>query len=215
MRRTDSIYLLLLVLLVFSACSSPSANSQSANQPDADQIPIPSPSVEGRPPIDVSVTEYLRGDSPNLMLLNKLALLRAWKRVENYGNYRVTRPDDFRIPEWTKNERYRVDIDHAIEFFHASNYGDINRDSFPADYALTVIDRAKATPSNWGIIIFNERAGNEYDAFWLYRDKDLSKNTIGPNSGGIYINEFHEDGADTGCRVRWNRRKREYTCGEW
>lgn len=195
--------LLLVPLALLCGCSSPSAVSR----PPETIANIPQPQTVSSPQLPyVSVEDYLSR-------MEERGMLRAWRRVENRDRYRVARADDFRIPEWTRNERYRIDIDNALE--RVSDSGDINRDWYPFDFALIVVDATKVEPARFGIVIFNERAGKTYEAFWLYRNIDLSRHTIGRNSGGIYVNEFREDGAYTNCRVRCNRRTREYTCGEW
>lgn len=138
---------------------------------------------------------------------------KAWERLTENGRYRVARAEDFNIPKAAiENDEHRRDIQRAIEFAYVGE--DFNRDGNHRDRAFIVVDTARNDAARFGLVIFNELSDPESipEPHWVYREKDLSRTVMSWTRSELIIVEYHVDGTDKVCRVKWNDRSQEYLC---
>jgi hypothetical protein len=141
------------------------------------------------------------GSYPNLGLIaTDPKASEVWKQFSKDGRYRVASKENFKMSE---------------EKYHPYGDGDFNGDHEYRDFAAIVVDTTRADASRFGIVIFNSREGRQgYDGpFWLYRESDLSRASLGTSSHGpLLVAEHHDDGTIKVCVVKWNPHKQKYTC---
>ena len=80
--------------------------------------------------------------------------------------------------------------------------------------AAIVVDTTKTDDNRFSLIIFSppkDRKGS-FETHWLYRDRDLSKSTVGRQSGSAYVTEYLDDGTSKSCQVRWNKQRKLFLC---
>src|SRR6266850_3377412 len=137
----------------------------------------------------------------------------AWRRFTASGQYRIAHPNDFHIPEAAKTDKYRrLDLDSALS--HPFRIADINQDKLFQDLAIIVVDTTRDDSQRFGLVIFNEPSDGKAipSPHWLYHERDLSKTVLSKWSGGLILENFHEDGSTNNCYVNWNKRQQAYSC---
>lgn len=186
-----------LVLLVTNqmACSPQSSTNQPVHQSTQ---PSNSPTIRAtaQEP-DISVDQFLQ----KVFLIQekrRAGLLKAWKEIPKHDHYRKARSSDFKNPNWTEKEYDR-----------SYDYGEI---AGAYGLAMFVINKTIAEPQSFGLIILIERPANRYDAYWIYRDKDLSRVTLNRHSGNIYLAGLGDAGESLNCDIKWDKSERRWAC---
>lgn len=193
-----------LAAAVLCACCSPQQASSGAPQQEAAAratAPQPSPAPAQLNPLSFGVGGGMaRGDE-------------AWERFTADGRYRIARAGDFNFPEaaW---QRRRVDLERYVAAPYVVN--DIDRDYRSRDAAVVVGDTTRDDAERFGLVIFTEPADGDGETvpqpFWLYRDRDLSRTSIGWDSEGMALLHSRDDGTNAVCHVKWDRQRRRYDC---
>lgn len=186
---------LLSVLLINGACNTPSEVSAPQRQIDnkVAQQP-PSPQI-----------------FPAGLLDNDPKAKEAWQQFTSNGRYRIARREDFQIPEGVMN-KHLDDPFITNEFAYAG--GDFNRDGHSLDRAFIVLDTTTTTKERFGLVIFNAPTDRNDlpSAHWVRTSFDLSKSVLSAATDVLSLTEYHEDGSEELCNVRWDKRRGEYSC---
>jgi hypothetical protein len=137
----------------------------------------------------------------------------AWRRFSDNGRYRVARTEDFDIPFGAIQDKdVRHDINKAVKFAYVAE--DINRDGVGGDRAFIVVDTARSAPRKYSLVVFNaledERAIPNPQ--WLYRETDLSRTVMFWVRGELTLRDYREDGTFGLCHVKWDERRKQYSC---
>jgi hypothetical protein len=187
--------------------SPPPKIVDGATRAVAGSSPTPaSPESPGGPQTEVSVEEFLR----HVELLRedrRAGLLRAWRRVEGWKNFRVADASDFKTPGPAGGGASGV-LGLPVNSYQVGeiggNYGD--------NLAAVVVDETKAGPDRFGVALFVERAGGRYSFYWVQRDRDLSRATLNRHSGNVNLVELREDGTRRSCDIEWTREQGRWAC---
>lgn len=139
----------------------------------------------------------------------------AWRQFINKGEYRLAQPEDFQFSDGAKKQLRAIFGEQwETRAFNPYTGGNINHDQFYHDYAYIVVDRAKSDSRRFGLVIFNEEAGDRpHTAYWLYKDRNLSSVVFGWASSGLHIEEYDTPGKAAVCYVNWNSAHQTYSCG--
>lgn len=184
-------------------------HTQVAAQPSPVEPPVESPGQV------VSILEFVKGLNVLAVGANlftedeKAGMLKAWRRVDGYGKYRIARPDDSKLPEQFKETGDWDYIKRAFE--RPFMTGELNGNHHH-NLVLLAVDQTKTDPERFSIIIFIGRAANRYEVHWMRRDEDLSRLIINRHSGDIALQEFKEDGTHSFCDIEWESQLKSYTC---
>jgi hypothetical protein len=189
--------LLLWALLLNIACNAP----QSA--------PKIAPQIDATPAQQAS--EAAQELMPNGLFDEDPKGREAWLRFTEHGQYRMARNDDFQIPETVRKE-------HLNDPFFTNKFayvgGDFNRDGHQMDRAFIVVDTTTTRPERFGLVIFNAPPDEKIlpSVHWVLRARDLSKTILSAATDVLYVTEYHEDGTQDVCHVRWDKNRGEYSC---
>jgi len=135
----------------------------------------------------------------------------AWEKFTLNGRYRIARRDDFQIPGAVMNA-------HLDDPFVTNKFayvrGDFNRDGHLLDLAFIVVDTTTTAKERFGLVIFNAPTdkNNLPSAHWVRTSFDLSKSVLSAATDVLSLNEYHEDGTEKFCNVRWDKKRGEYSC---
>jgi hypothetical protein len=135
----------------------------------------------------------------------------AWEKFTSNGRYRIARRDDFQIPEKVMREHQD---DPFVNNKFAYVGGDFNRDGHSLDLAFIVVDTTTTTKERFGLVIFNAPTDRNDlpSAHWVRTSFDLSKSVLSAATDVLSLNEYHEDGSEELCNVRWDKRRGQYSC---
>jgi hypothetical protein len=204
---------LFIILLLCGCGSTPRPTITSRLAENAQVVAQPAP-VES-PGQFVSILEFVKGLNVLAMGANlftedeKAGMLKAWRRVDGYANYRMARAEDFKLPEQFKEAD---DWDYVKRAFERPFMtGELNGNQHN-NLVLLAVDQTKTGPQRFSIILFIGRAANSYEVHWMRRDEDLSRLTINRHSGDIALQEFKEDGTRSFCDIEWESKLKSYTC---
>ena len=132
-------------------------------------------------------------------------LKEAWRQFVQDGPYRLAHPRDM-------NFRGEERVTSLYDF----PWGELGYDQIPgADHlAAIVVDTTRTDDARFGLVIFSapRNRNGAYVPHWLYRGRDLSRTSVTRVTGELSISEYHDDGTETICHVRWNRQQRWYIC---
>lgn len=148
---------------------------------------------------------------PAGLLDNDPKAKEAWEKFTSNGRYRIARRDDFQIPEKVMRE-HQDDPFVTNEFAYVG--GDFNRDGHLLDRAFIVVDTTTTTKERFGLVIFNAPTDRNDlpSAHWARTSFDLSKSVLSAATDVLSLNEYHEDGSEELCNVRWDKKRGEYSC---
>jgi len=92
--------------------------------------------------------------------------------------------------------------------------GDFNRDGHLLDRAFIVVDTTTTTKECFGLVIFNAPTDGDDlpSAHWVRTSFDLSKSVLSAATDVLSLSEYHEDGSEELCNVRWDKRRGQYSC---
>lgn len=135
----------------------------------------------------------------------------AWRRFTEDGRYRIARREDFHIPEAIMKE-------HLNDPFFTNKFayvgGDFNRDGHLLDRAFIVVDTTTTTKERFGLVVLNKSADESIfpSVCWVFKSRDLSKSVLSAATDVLSLTEYHEDGTQDLCNVRWNKQRAQYSC---
>ena len=171
--------LLLIAVLVSSACEVPSASTPSSAQP--------TPSVEP-PNADIQIRD---DDNPMVM---EPGMEVAWKRFTSNGRYRLAR---------LKDMTFSPDAKRRINASFAMWQGD---KTFSDELVALVVDTTRTDKKRFGIILFRSEKPWTHSAIyspkWLFRERDLSQTAIDRVSGYLFVHTFTNGEQYETCRAR-------------
>jgi hypothetical protein len=181
--------LLLIAVLVSSACEAPSESTPSSAEPNPSVAP-PNAEIQIRDDYTPTVTE------PGIEM--------AWKRFTSNGRYRLARVKDM---AFTPEAKRRINASFSMW------QGDI---TFSDELVALVVDTARTDEKRFGIILFRpDKAWTHssiYSPQWLFRDRDLSRTAIDRVSGYLFVHTFTNGEQYETCEVHWNRSAQRYVC---
>lgn len=187
---------LLWTLLINSGCNAPST---SKLPPQINANPAQQPSD--------SAPELM----PKGLFDHDPRAAEAWLRFTQDGRYRIARRDDFQIPEAVMTE-------HLHDPFFTNRFayvgGDFNRDGHQMDRAFIVVDTTTTRGERFGLVVFNASADEKSlpSVHWVLQARDLSKSVLSAATDVLSLTEYHVDGTQDVCHVRWNTSRHEYSC---
>jgi len=155
---------------------------------------------------EIAVTDFLR-QQDQVNDDSQSPLVRTWKRVSGWKNYRLARSTDFRIAKWVEKEPFAQDVERRIN--HAYEGGEM---SGATGLAVIVIDKTISAPQRYSCVVFISRPGNHYDLYWIFSNEDLSHFTMGRHSGDVYLDEYREDGSTRLCDIQYSRKQKRWAC---
>ena len=168
--------------------------------------PIPSPEPKPRNDPGQSIVECIEA-IPFLEKTERSGLLKTWKKVPGYKNYRMVEASDFRIPGWVSREYYARDVERATAWSH--DYGELGG---AYGLVLFVVDRTTVDNDRFSVAILIRRPGNKFSLYWVFEKTDLSRVTLNRHSGDVYLQEFREDGTTRSCDIQWSRNLGRWAC---
>lgn len=192
-----------LVLFLCSSCSSPShSTAPSPLMAQSKGSEKSSEAVRSNNPLE---TKFFEGDPKGA---------EAWRQFINTGQYRLAQTQDFQFSDGAKLRLLHVFGDSwQSRVSNPYTGGEINHDKFYHDNAFIVIDKKRNDAKRFGLVIFNEQAGDSpHKPYWLYKERDLSKTVFGWASSGLELKEFMDTGESSVCYVNWNKTRQGYSC---
>lgn len=140
----------------------------------------------------------------------------AWKQFTASGRYRLACASDADLPldavETKTIESYSIDKQSRS----VTNWGDWNypKRTYEDHLAAIVVDTKRTDETRFGLVVFSppQSKKNAYDVNWLYRDRDLSRASVGMASGGGWVEDFTSDGKRSLCWIKWNRTQKIFEC---
>ena len=168
--------------------------------------PTPSPAPKPRDDSGQSVVDCIK-EIPFLEATERTGLLKAWKKVPGYGNYRTVTASDFRMPDWVSREFYAGDVERATGWSH--DYGEL---SGTYGLALFTLNRKANYPNCFGVAVLIKRTSDKFDLHWIFQDADLTHFNMGRHSGDVYLSEYGDDGKTHVCDLQYSRKQRRWAC---
>ncbi len=190
---------LLWALLLQSGCNAPQS-AHKVEEQVAPQISTPAQSP----------TEGATEAMPSGLFDQDARGMEAWLRFQADGRYRMARRDDFQIPEAVMKENLN-DPFFTNKFAYVA--GDFNRDGHLLDRAFIVVDTTTTRGECFGLVVFNAPVDEALPSVhWVLKDLDLSKSVLSAATEIMSLTEYHADGTQQVCNVRWNKKRAEYSC---
>lgn len=121
MNSTTLVLIVVTTSLLLGGCRSGRQQTPTITKPQSSPTPSPEPKPQDHP--GQSVTGCIE-EIPFLKATERSGLLKAWKKVPGYANYRMVEASDFRIPDWVSREYYAGDVERATGWSH--DYGELN-----------------------------------------------------------------------------------------
>lgn len=142
----------------------------------------------------------------------------AWQQVTAGGQYRLAcdSDGDFALDSAEPKTPESYSIDRQPRSI--TNWGNWNYPKRPDEehLAAIVVDTARnsSDPERFGLVILSppEAKKNSYDVNWLYRNRDLSRTSVGMSSGSVWVQDFTPDGKRSLCWIVWNRSRKLFEC---
>jgi len=133
-------------------------------------------------------------------------LKAAWDHFIADGTYRIAQPDEF-----TELARKHIDAYGGI---YLRVLFDVNHDRGYDDFAVIVVNTAKADDRRFSLVIFSgpKEKGHEFNLSWVLHDQDLSRIALSRASARLVVTEYHDDGTQESCFVHWHVNQKRYTC---
>jgi hypothetical protein len=140
----------------------------------------------------------------------------AWKQFTANSQYRLACDADGDISldaiEQKTIESYRI----AKQSRSITNWGDWNfpKRTYEDHLAAIVVDTTRTDANRFGLVVFSppQSKKNAYDVNWLYRDRDLSRASVGMSSGSVWTQDYTPDGKGSLCWIVWNKKKNLFEC---
>jgi hypothetical protein len=191
----------LCLFLCCSACSS-SGTAPIPLVPQSEASKQSAETVRSNDPLE---TKFFEGDPKGA---------EAWRQFIAKGQYRLAQARDFQFSDAARHRLLYVFGDSwQSRVNNPYTGGEINHDKFYHDNAFIVVDRRRNDSNKFGLVIFNEQAGDTpHKPYWLYKERDLSKTVFGWASSGLELKEFMATGESVGCYVNWHKARQEYSC---
>lgn len=199
MQRGAIIPIVILNLLSALICCSSQPKIPNGNAEKIISAASPSPRAAVPETAQQSVIDCIQ-QLPFLDRGDTSGMLRAWRRVPNYQNYRMVETADLTIPGETGDE-------HARSWSH--DYGEL---SGAYGLALFVVDKAISSPDRFSVAVLVKRPNERYDLYWTYQKKDLSHFIMGRHSGDVYLEEHSDDGKTHVCDLQYSRKQNRWAC---
>jgi hypothetical protein len=190
--------------LVLGGCRVERQQSDPITRPQSSPSPSPTPKPADDP--GQSVADCIE-NIPFLETTERTGLLKAWKKVNGYRNYRMVEASDFRIPDWVSRESYAGDVKQATGWSH--HYGELNG---AYGLALFVLDRKATYPNCFGVAVLIKRTSNKFDLYWIFQQADLTHFNMRRHSGDVYLIEYGYDEKTHSCDLEYSRKQRRWAC---
>ena len=189
-------FFLIWMLLVNSGCSAPSTPKLPLR---INASPLQEPS------------ESTPESTPKGLFDQDPRGAEAWLHFTQDGRYTMARRDDFQLPEAMMKE-------HLNDPFFTNKFayvgGDFNRDGHLLDRAFIVVETTTTRTDRFALVVFNAPADEKSSPsiHWALKARDLSKSILSAATDVLSLTEYHEDGTQDLCHVRWDKKREEYSC---
>jgi len=204
MNSTTLVLIVVTTSLVLGGCRS--EREQPAPITKLESSPSPSPEPNPRNDPVQSVVDCIE-EIPFLEKRERSGLLKAWKKVPGYRNYRMVEASDFRIPDWASREYYAGDVERATGWSH--DYGEL---SGAYGLALFTLNTTANYPNCFAVAALIKRTSDKFDLYWIFQNADLSHFNMGRHSGDVYLIEYGDDGKTHVCDLQYSRKQRRWAC---
>jgi hypothetical protein len=174
------------------------------SEPIAETQPTPKQTREIRP----CRTEPVFGLIPNDTKYKNMEA--AWKQFVASGQYRLACDSDGDLSEIAK---YPEGYTRSWYMFNYGNWNYPKRD-YEDHLAAIVVDTTRNDASRFSLVIFSppRREKNNYEINWLYRERDLSRASVGMSSGSVWVDDDLSVKKEKVCSIRWNRIEKIFEC---
>jgi hypothetical protein len=139
---------------------------------------------------------------------------KPWREFIASGQYRLAQMSDMNFSPTAKSQLPGKGETPLPLYDYA--WGDLNYSKRIEDdhLAAIVVDTTKNDVNRFGLVIFSPVKGKheEYNINWLYRNVDLSKFTVNRASGDLYVTQYSDDGRQSSCSVKWNKKLKTFEC---
>jgi hypothetical protein len=190
--------------LLLSGCRREREQSATIAKPQSSPTLSPEPKPRDHP--GQSVADCIE-EIPFLEATERIGLLKAWKKVPGYSNYRMVEASDFRIPDWVRREYYAHDVERATGWSH--DYGELNG---TYGLALFTLNRKANYPNCFGVAVLIKRPSDKFDLYWIFQDADLTHFNMGRHSGDVYLTKYDDDGKTHVCDLQYSRKQLRWAC---
>lgn len=131
----------------------------------------------------------------------------AWQTFVSDGRYRLARKDDF------KSAARAFGSNDPLNSIFAYCWGRLGYEPHPDRWyhlAAIVIDTHRTDDARFALVIFSAPKDEAYRAYWLYRERDLSRTVVWTGSGDLMVANYRDDGMRDVSYVQWNTSRNQF-----
>ena len=193
-RRIRLICLLLAFCSLLACQKSKRTLSEVSNRPSAAQIQS---GAAKTPTIETDPT------CCGLMTVGNQGIDKAWHRFTADGRYRLASKADITGPA----KRFGAD---SLNSIFAYCWGQLGYNSTKNHLAAIVVNTQRSDADRFGLVIFSASKDADYQPYWIYQNRDLSRSVVWTGSGDLMIADYSEDGSRNVSYVHWDKYNRRY-----
>ena len=198
--------LLLSIIISIAGCST----KAQISKPIAEAQKNPKPIEEVKP----CATEPIYGLIPNDPKSKNMEA--AWKQFIADGRYRLTCDSDGDFALDTVEPKTIQSYSRDKQSSSVTNWGDWSYPKRVSEdhLAAIVVDTTRTDDNRFGLVVFSPPQSKKtaYDINWLYRERNLSRASVGMASGSGWVEDFTADGKRRLCWIVWNKSKKVFEC---
>lgn len=210
------IYLVLCWLAAISFLTGCPVSSANSTPVKADLVtPTPTITVKAaNRTIQENICKNIEIEQDITLERNIEWMKETWKIFIAEDRYCIPNAQQFTIPEAAyDDDAMRRSLEAMVR--HPYTYGSFTKDLLNQDFIAIVIDKTLPPPNNFSVVIFPEPKDSKTipEPYWLFKNQDLSRSTVGGASNMIIIKSYSEDGSPKkGCFVNWNEKQKQPSC---
>ena len=140
----------------------------------------------------------------------------AWKQFIADGRYRLACDSDGDFELDTVEPKTIDSYSRDRQSHSVTNWGNWSYPKRVSEdhLAAIVVDITRTGANRFGLVVFSPPQSKKtaYDINWLYRERDLSRASIGMASGSVWVQDFTPDGKTSLCWIVWNKNKAIFEC---
>ena len=113
--------------------------------------------------------------------------------------------------KFTANGQYQLDCNNYV--YNWGSWGYPKRE-LEDHLAAVVVDTTRTDANRYSLVIFSPPRAkkNVYEVHWLYKDRDLSKTSVGMSSGSVWVEDRSNEGKKSLCWIFWDSAERNFIC---